>query len=196
MSDRQPFFGAPSPDAAVFVISVAAELTGLHPQTLRTYERMGLIRPGRTGGGGRRYSARDIDLLREISDLTSAGIGIEGVRRILDLENRVAALGARNEELVAELEATREALRQAVSGRPSSPPAPACPPYAPSSRTRPSWSGAAAASYKSGECVMPCSRRLGDCTRRSADDGGCWPLPSTMPRTWSMIRLSDIPFCR
>ena len=88
MSDRQPFFGAPSPDAAVFVISVAAELTGLHPQTLRTYERMGLISPGRTGGGGRRYSARDIDLLREISDLTSSGIGIEGVRRILELENR------------------------------------------------------------------------------------------------------------
>ena len=117
----QSFFGAPGPDAAVFVISVAAELTGLHPQTLRTYERMGLITPGRTGGGGRRYSARDIDLLREISDLTSSGIGIEGVRRILELENRVAALAARNEELVAELEATREALRQAVSGRPQQP---------------------------------------------------------------------------
>ena len=108
----------------MFVISVAAELTGLHPQTLRTYERMGLITPGRTGGGGRRYSARDIDLLREISDLTSSGIGIEGVRRILELENRVAALSARNEELVAELEATREALRQAVSRR-TVPPRPA-----------------------------------------------------------------------
>jgi MerR family transcriptional regulator/heat shock protein HspR len=107
---------APPPDAAVFVISVAAELTGLHPQTLRTYERMGLITPGRTGGGGRRYSPRDIDLLREIAQLTSSGIGIEGVRRILELENRLAALSARNEELVAELEATREALRQAVSG--------------------------------------------------------------------------------
>ena len=111
-----PFFGAPSPDAAVFVISVAAELTGLHPQTLRTYERMGLITPGRTGGGGRRYSARDIDLLREISDLTSSGIGIEGVRRILELENRLAAVSARHEELLAELDATREALRQAMSG--------------------------------------------------------------------------------
>jgi MerR family transcriptional regulator/heat shock protein HspR len=114
VTDRQLPHGY-EPDAAVFVISVAAELTGLHPQTLRTYERLGLIRPGRTGGGGRRYSARDIDLLREISDLTSAGIGIEGVRRILDLENRVAALSSRNEELVAELEATREALRQAAS---------------------------------------------------------------------------------
>jgi MerR family transcriptional regulator, heat shock protein HspR len=115
------FFGAPSPDAAVFVISVAAELTGLHPQTLRTYERLGLITPGRTGGGGRRYSPRDIDLLREISELTSAGIGIEGVRRILELENRLAAIAARNEELLAELDATREALRQALTGAPRPP---------------------------------------------------------------------------
>ena len=91
--------------------------SGLHPQTLRTYERMGLITPGRTGGGGRRYSARDIDRLREISDLTSAGIGIEGVRRILELENRLLALASRNEELVAELEATREALRRAAALR-------------------------------------------------------------------------------
>ncbi|MBJ7359326.1 helix-turn-helix transcriptional regulator [Nocardioides sp.] len=120
MSDRFP--SPSSPDAAVFVISVAAELTGLHPQTLRTYERMGLITPGRTVGGGRRYSPRDIELLREIAQLTSSGIGIEGVRRILELENRLAALSARNEELMAELEATREALRQASSGRrPASP---------------------------------------------------------------------------
>ncbi len=109
--------GQPPPDAAVYVISVAAELSGLHPQTLRTYERMGLITPGRTGGGGRRYSSRDVDLLREIASLTSAGIGIEGVRRILDLEHRAAALAARNQELLAELEATREALRQAISVR-------------------------------------------------------------------------------
>ncbi|MFC6287322.1 heat shock protein transcriptional repressor HspR [Nocardioides sp. GCM10027113] len=104
----------PGPDVAVYVISVAAELTGLHPQTLRAYERMGLITPGRTGGGGRRYSHRDIERLRTIAELTSAGIGIEGVRRLLDLENQIAALRARNEELVAELEATREALRRAV----------------------------------------------------------------------------------
>ena len=115
--NRPPYSSAPPPDAAVYVISVAAELSGLHPQTLRTYERMGLITPGRTVGGGRRYSSRDIDLLREIASLTSAGIGIEGVRRILDLEHRAAALAARNHELVAELEATREALRQAISTR-------------------------------------------------------------------------------
>lgn len=112
-----PFRPTPTPDAAVYVISVAAQLTGLHPQTLRTYERMGLITPGRTGGGGRRYSLRDIELLREISDLTASGIGIEGVRRILDLEHRAAALAARNEELLAELEIMREALRQASSVR-------------------------------------------------------------------------------
>jgi MerR family transcriptional regulator, heat shock protein HspR len=114
MPGSRPPFQPPGPDAAVFVISVAAELSGLHPQTLRTYERVGLITPGRTGGGGRRYSHRDIELLREISELTSSGIGIEGVRRILDLEDRVTALAQRNEELRAELEATREALRQAA----------------------------------------------------------------------------------
>jgi MerR family transcriptional regulator/heat shock protein HspR len=107
----------PGPDAAVYVISVAAELTGLHPQTLRTYERLGLITPGRTVGGGRRYSHRDIERLREIADLTGSGIGIEGVRRILDLQHRVLALQARTEDLRAELEQTREALRQAVLAR-------------------------------------------------------------------------------
>ncbi|UDY23206.1 heat shock protein transcriptional repressor HspR [Nocardioides sp. Kera G14] len=114
-----PLGPGPAPDAAVYVISVAAELTGLHPQTLRTYERLGLITPGRTGGGGRRYSSHDIDLLRLIASLTSEGIGIEGVRRILDLSNRVDALAARNAELASELEATREALRLATAGRPA-----------------------------------------------------------------------------
>lgn len=109
--------GAPGPDAAVYVISVAAELTGLHPQTLRTYERMGLITPGRTVGGGRRYSHRDIERLRSIAELTASGIGIEGVRRLLDLEHRMDALRSRNQELQAELDATREALRQALASR-------------------------------------------------------------------------------
>lgn len=110
--------GSHDPAAAVFVISVAAELSGLHPQTLRTYERMGLITPGRTGGGGRRYSSDDIDRLRTIAQLTSSGIGIEGVRRILELESSVHALRARNAELMAELEATREALRRATATPP------------------------------------------------------------------------------
>jgi MerR family transcriptional regulator/heat shock protein HspR len=106
-----------SPDAAVYVISVAAELSGLHPQTLRSYERLGLIMPGRTGGGGRRYSHRDIELLREIASLTAGGVGLEGVRRILELEHQVAALQARNLELAAELAALGDALRQAVTPR-------------------------------------------------------------------------------
>jgi MerR family transcriptional regulator/heat shock protein HspR len=108
-------------DAAVYVISVAAQLSGLHPQTLRSYERMGLIMPGRTGGGGRRYSHRDIELLREIASLTAGGVGIEGVRRILELEHQVAALQARGHELAEELAATREALRQATTARPTDP---------------------------------------------------------------------------
>lgn len=116
-------FGVPSPDAAVYVISVAAELTGLHPQTLRTYERQGLVTPGRTGGGGRRYSLRDVERLRQIADLTAHGIGLEGVRRILELDNQVTALRARNEELLAELAATREALRRATLSTPSPRPA-------------------------------------------------------------------------
>ena len=116
----RPSFDSAGPDMPVYVISVAAQLTGLHPQTLRTYERLGLITPGRTGGGGRRYSHRDLELLRSIADLTSAGIGIAGVRRILELEHQVAALRARNDELTAELAAARQVL--------PSPPAPPAPP--------------------------------------------------------------------
>lgn len=109
--------GPISPDKAVYVISVAAELTGLHPQTLRTYERLGLIVPGRTPGGGRRYSHRDIELLRTIATLSSEGIGLEGVRRILALEDQVSALRQRAAELQSELQETREALRAALAAR-------------------------------------------------------------------------------
>lgn len=102
--------GQPGPDVPVYVISVAAELTGLHPQTLRTYDRLGLVSPGRTGGGGRRYSWRDIETLREVAELTSSGIGLEGVKRILQLENQVDALRARVRELEDQLTATEVAL--------------------------------------------------------------------------------------
>ena len=90
-------------DAPMFVISVAAELSGMHPQTLRSYDRMGIVSPGRATGGGRRYSQRDIELLRAVAQLTASGIGIEGVRRILELEHQVAALQARILELEADL---------------------------------------------------------------------------------------------
>ena len=106
--------GQPGPEVPVYVISVAAELTGLHPQTLRAYDRMGLVRPGRTGGGGRRYSWRDIEMLREVAELTSSGIGLEGVRRILDLENQVTALRMRVAELDEELAVSRFAHEQAL----------------------------------------------------------------------------------
>jgi MerR family transcriptional regulator/heat shock protein HspR len=96
-------FDLSNPDAPVFVISVAAELTGMHPQTLRGYDRLGLVSPGRAEGGGRRYSLRDIELLKAVGDLTSSGIGIEGVRRILELEHQVLALRTRVAELEAEL---------------------------------------------------------------------------------------------
>jgi MerR family transcriptional regulator/heat shock protein HspR len=79
---------------AVYVISVAAELAGVHPQTLRVYERRGLVDPSRTGGGNRRYSERDIEQLRRIQDLTAAGLNLEGVRRVLELEADVARLRA------------------------------------------------------------------------------------------------------
>ncbi len=79
---------------AVYVISVAAELTGVHPQTLRIYERKGLVEPARTGGGSRRYSERDIALLLRIQDLTNAGISLEGVKRVMELEAEVARLRA------------------------------------------------------------------------------------------------------
>jgi MerR family transcriptional regulator/heat shock protein HspR len=94
---------------AVYVISVAAELAGVHPQTLRIYERKGLLDPARTGGGSRRYSDVDIDRLRRIQDLTAAGLNLEGVRRVIELEDEVYRL--RRELARAEQEA-REAVER------------------------------------------------------------------------------------
>jgi MerR family transcriptional regulator/heat shock protein HspR len=108
---------SPGPDVPVFVISVAAELTGLHPQTLRTYDRIGLVSPGRAGGGGRRYSWRDIEHLREVAELTAAGIGLEGVRRILELENHVGMLSARVRQLEEQVAAAEYALAVTMADR-------------------------------------------------------------------------------
>ena len=77
---------------AVYVISVAAELAGVHPQTLRIYERKGLIDPARTGGGNRRYSDEDLVQLRRIQELTAAGVNLEGVRHVLRLESELTLL--------------------------------------------------------------------------------------------------------
>ena len=92
-------------DAPVFVISVAASLAGMHAQTLRQYDRLGLVTPGRTVGGGRRYSARDVALLREVQRLSQdEGVNLAGIKRIIELESHVDALQARVAELMAHLE--------------------------------------------------------------------------------------------
>jgi len=92
---------------AVYVISVAAELAGVHPQTLRNYERSGLLDPSRTAGGSRRFSEQDLDRLRRIQELTSEGLNLEGVKRVLDLE-------AQNEALKAELARLAEEHRRMI----------------------------------------------------------------------------------
>lgn len=92
----------PREDMPVYVISVAAELAGLHAQTLRTYDRLGLVTPGRTPGGGRLYSARDIALVREVQRLSNEGVNLEGIKRVLDLEREVGRLRSRVDQLEAE----------------------------------------------------------------------------------------------
>ncbi len=94
---------------AVYVISVAAELAGVHPQTLRIYERKGLVDPARTGGGSRRYSERDLERLRRIQELTNHGLNLEGVRRVMELEDEVVRL--RRELAKAQEEAAEAVAR-------------------------------------------------------------------------------------
>ena len=94
-------------DRAVYVISVAAELAGIHPQTLRIYDRRGLVQPARTGGGSRRYSDADIEKLRRVHELTSEGMNLDGVERVLALEQEVARLSAQVARLTRELESKR-----------------------------------------------------------------------------------------
>ncbi len=96
-------------DRGVYVISVAAELAGVHPQTLRIYERRGLLDPARTGGGSRRYSQRDIDRLRRIQELTESGLNLAGVKRVMELEEEVARLQAQMNQLARE---AREAIER------------------------------------------------------------------------------------
>ena len=100
-------------NAALFVISVAAELAGMHPQTLRQYDRLGLVSPTRAIGRGRRYSARDIALLREVQRLSQEdGVNLAGIKRVLELENQVDALRAKVSELVAQLDDAHAALQR------------------------------------------------------------------------------------
>ncbi len=103
-------------DAKVLIISVAARLAGMHPQTLRQYDRLGLVSPARTPGGGRRYSERDVVLLREIQRLSQDdGVSLEGVRRIIDLEKLVVDLQRRIMDLEADLSEAHQRLAQVQS---------------------------------------------------------------------------------
>lgn len=100
--------------AALFVISVAAELADMHPQTLRQYDRIGLVTPRRQGGRHRRYSPHDVDQLREIQQLSQEGVSLEGIRRIIELQNEVEGLQSEVAELRTQL---REAERASASAR-------------------------------------------------------------------------------
>ena len=99
-------------DRPVFVISVAAELAGMHPQTLRQYDRLGLVQPQRAPGRARRYSERDVRKLQEIQELSRSGVSLEGIKRIMQLENQVEALRARITEVQAENETLRNRLQE------------------------------------------------------------------------------------
>lgn len=92
----------------IYVISVAAELADMHPQTLRQYDRLGLVTPSRAPGRARRYSQRDVNVLREVQRLSQEGVSLEGIRRILELENQVMALQHRVSELTEELSQRRK----------------------------------------------------------------------------------------
>jgi len=108
-------------DAKVLIISVAARLAGMHPQTLRQYDRLGLVQPGRSGGGGRRYSERDVALLREVQKLSQEeGVNLAGIKRIIGLEQLVADLQQRVAELQAQLDDayTRMAQMEAAHAYP------------------------------------------------------------------------------
>jgi len=112
------------PTQAVYVISVAAELAGMHPQTLRIYERRGLVLPARTEGGNRRYSDADIEVLRRISELAEQGMNLEGIKRVMELEDEVLRLRTecerlRHEVARAEVEAERRQRRDLVPLRQS-----------------------------------------------------------------------------
>ena len=102
---------SPDDETPVFVISVAAQLAGMHAQTLRQYDRLGLVSPSRTRGGGRRYSARDVTLLREVQRLSQdEGVSLSGIRQILDLEKQVKTLRTRVIELRGQVDALRSAM--------------------------------------------------------------------------------------
>ncbi|HNP14768.1 MAG TPA: helix-turn-helix domain-containing protein [Mycobacterium sp.] len=110
-----------SRESRTFLISVAAELAGMHAQTLRTYDRLGLVSPQRSSGGGRRYSERDVELLREVQRLSQdEGVNLAGIKRIIELTNQVEALQSRLQEMAQELESLRTGPRRDLAVMPKS----------------------------------------------------------------------------
>jgi len=110
-----------SENSRTFLISVAAELAGMHAQTLRTYDRIGLVSPLRSSGGGRRYSERDVDMLREVQRLShDEGVNLAGIKRIIELTNQVEALQSRVKEMTTELEMLRANQRREIAVVPKS----------------------------------------------------------------------------
>jgi MerR family transcriptional regulator/heat shock protein HspR len=108
-------------ESRTFLISVAAELAGMHAQTLRTYDRLGLVTPRRTSGGGRRYSQHDVELLREVQRLSQdEGVNLAGIKRIIELTNQVEALQSRLKELADEVAVLRANQRRDVAVVPKS----------------------------------------------------------------------------
>ncbi len=104
-----------------FLISVAAELAGMHAQTLRTYDRLGLVSPSRTSGGGRRYSQHDVELLRQVQRLSQdEGVNLAGIKRIIELTNQVEALQSRLNEMAEELATLRANQRRDLAVVPKS----------------------------------------------------------------------------
>jgi MerR family transcriptional regulator/heat shock protein HspR len=103
------------------LISVAAELAGMHAQTLRTYDRLGLVSPQRTSGGGRRYSQHDVELLRQVQRLSQdEGVNLAGIKRIIELTNQVEALQSRLQEMAVEIEVLRANQRRDIAVVPKS----------------------------------------------------------------------------
>lgn len=105
------------PNQPIYVISIAAELAGVHPQTLRVYERKGLLAPKRTSGNSRRYSERDIEVLRRIQELTNEGLNLAGVMKVMELEQDMDRLARRLDEAIQEVGRLQSHLNEVMNAR-------------------------------------------------------------------------------
>jgi len=148
------FLAEDADERAVYVISVAAELAGMHPQTLRQYDRLGLVTPARASGRGRRYSHRDVQRLRRVQALSQEGINLEGIRRILDLERRVERLEEENRALRARQAAVERVFAAAADGEVQVVPVPPGRRARPRTDTQSAASGTGAGSTRPGTAIV------------------------------------------